>query len=202
MLICKWCLVWLVAAAVSGCTVYKIYTNADLKIPDGDKIPEGTSFFVLPDPESDDVALHESVRSRIEEMLQKKGYTIGGADAAEGYLLFGCGTGEGSGVSGILPLDQQVQSTSGKTTKWPGSSIRVDYPRLVKGRWLIMVVIDAAEYRKSGELKTFWLGDANSYGAERAFNEVIWLLLEDIFKYFGRNKNRSLRTRAVGNTGL
>ena len=50
--ICKWCLVWLIAAAFAGCTVYQVDVNADLKIQNEDKIPAGTSFFVLQNPES------------------------------------------------------------------------------------------------------------------------------------------------------
>jgi|GEM_PF-6054676 len=190
--ICKWCLVLLIAAAFAGCTVYQVDVNADLKIQNEDKIPAGTSFFVLQNPESGDVALHESLRSRIETLLQKNGYTLSGADTAEGFLLFDCGTGSGRRVSGVLPGDPQ-----GKAEKWPGAAIQVDYPRLVQGRWLIMIAIDAAEYRKSGRVKPIWLGDATSSGADRAFDEVIGFLLEDTFKYFGRDTDGEVLTEAV-----
>ena len=83
---------------------------------------------------------------------------------------------------------------------WPGSNIRVELPQAVRGRWLITVVIDAAEYRRSGTTATLWVGEANSFGADRAFDEVIWLLVEETFKQFGRSTGEKVRARSVPTT--
>lgn len=199
----KLCQAALIAAVIAGCTVYKISVNADLLIPDKDKIPQGTSFFVLPAADSKSAALHVEVRSRIEELLKADGYKLGQADTAEGFLLFSFGTGEGNSASGLLPagspaVDAPDQTAANaQTEKQPGSTIRVEYPRLVRGRWFITIVIDAPEYRRSGTPTPVWLGDANSFGADRDFDKVIWLLVEETFKHFGQSKVPTVKARSV-----
>ena len=181
----NFCWAGLIAAVIAGCTVYKISVNADLLIPDKEKIPRGTLIFVLPAADSNSNLLHGEVRSRIEELLTADGYKLGQADTAEGFLLFNFGTGEGNSASGILP--------SGS----PATTIRVEYPRLVRGRWFIAIVIDAADYRRSGTPTPVWLGDANSFGADRDFDKVIWLLVEETFKHFGKSKAPTAKARSV-----
>ena len=181
----KFCLIGFIAAVFAGCTVYKISVNADLLIQDMDKIPKGTSIFVLPAADSNSDGLHGEVRSKIEELLKADGYKLGQADTAEGFLLFNFGTGEGNSASGLLP--------SGS----PATTIRVEYPRLVRGRWFIAAVIGAVEYRRSGTPKPVWLGDASSFGANRDFDKVIWLLVEETFKHFGQSKEPMTKARSV-----
>ena len=204
---CRWILAWLVAFAITGCTVYQISVNTDLKMQDKEKIPEATSFFILNNPESECAVLHQKLGPRIEELLQENHYKLSGADTAEGFLLYDCGTRESNRVSGYLPVDPRGKSASpnakdgsasiGNAERQRGTVIQVEYPRTVKGRWLIMVVIDAAEYRETGSVKPEWLGDASSFGADRAFDEVIGFLLEDTFKYFGRDSGGVVHSEAV-----
>ena len=179
------CLAGLIAAVFAGCTVYQISVNADLLTPDKEKIPQGTSIYILPAADSNSAALHAEIRSRIEELLTADGYNIGQADTADGFLLFNFGTGEGNSATGILP--------SGS----PASTIRLEYPRRVRGRWFIASVIDAVEYRRSGTPTPIWLGDANSFGADSNFDQVIWLLVEETFKHFGNSKEPTVMTRSV-----
>ena len=202
-----------------GCSrIYKIQANAFLGIPK--KIPMGASFVVAERKDISNPLFEREIKSKIEKLLIKNGYTIEDENNAEYGLIFDYAINDGTQVTYAVPVDHpgetiyhsgnisygmqgrysSSESYSGGgsysgTTKIPGYTSYVPASATLYTRGLLICVFNSEEAKlKGAEAKPAWMCITESTGTSLDLRDVVDYLLVATFKYFGQNTGRKIQT--------
>jgi hypothetical protein len=208
---------------ISGCAMCQVRTNTFLDKSLGiSHIPEGSSFAVVVNKESENPIFDKEVKAKIEYLLKKNGYAVTTPENAEYFIKYGYSIDTGKTVSstGVRPVFQPGQTTyttgtanvygsggsaqgtySGTTTSSgtvqyvPIAVSRRDYTRT-----LFLNVYDGNNYRSNETDNPVWVGNTVSVGTTSDLREMIDYLLIGTFQYFGQDTGKMKKSTFAMNS--
>ena len=160
----------------------------------------GASLFVLEDPKAQNPLLEKEVKTKIEKLLEKHGYSLAPYDRAAYFLSFTYGLGNPQTVSVTAPTwgigwgFGTGYCGRGVSTGiyWPGCGPFYTETQALYDRWLKLTVVEGKYYRDTGKSRTLWVGEARSTGASADLREVLNPLLVAAFEQLGRNTGKAV----------
>jgi len=185
----------------AGCAVgrYNVQVNGYTEGTATAMFAPGAAFCVLENKEATNPLLEKEIKEKIVKLLEKAGYRLVPAEAAEYYLLFSYGVGPGRSVIISVPECGPVWGAGvgygygpAYTFFWPGFVTYVPYTRTVYDRWLLLNVVDGKFFRDTGRHRPLWVGDIKSTGASSDLREVVNPMLAAAFTQFGKNTGKAL----------
>lgn len=160
----------------------------------GSAPPAGRTVHVVRNSEMRDTVIESRIRYRLEAFLLEKGYVIAPADTAEIYVLATFGAGErmiASTAAVFRPAEVKVErNLEGQVIRRTYAPDRMEYlrlPLLKNSLWLQVLSSDAAYYRRTGQVKNLWRGEAVMSGMPEKLPSLAAYLLVPALKYFGKS---------------
>lgn len=160
----------------------------------GSAPPAGRTVHVVRNSEMRDTVIESRIRYRLEAFLLEKGYVIAPADTAEIYVLATFGAGErmiASTAAVFRPAEVKVErNIDGQVIRRTYAPDRMEYlrlPLLKNSLWLQVLSSDAAYYRRTGQVKNLWRGEAVMSGMPEKLPSLAAYLLVPALKYFGKS---------------
>lgn len=160
----------------------------------GSAPPAGRTVHVVRNSEMRDTVIESRIRYRLEAFLLEKGYVIAPADTAEIYVLATFGAGErmiASTAAVFRPAEVKVErNLEGQVIRRTYAPDRMEYlrlPLLKNSLWLQVLSSDAAYYRRTGQVKNLWRGEAVMSGMPETLPSLAAYLLVPALKYFGKS---------------
>jgi hypothetical protein len=159
----------------------------------GSAPPAGRTVHVVRNTEMKDTVIEARIRYRLQEFLLEKGYVIAPPDTAEIYVLATFGAGErmiASTAAVFRPAEVKVErNLDGQVIRRTYAPDRMEYlrmPLLKNSLWLQVLSSDAAHYRRTGQVKNLWRGEAVMSGMPDKLPSLAAYLLVPALKYFGK----------------
>ncbi len=195
-----------------GCaTYYPVRVNDYLyPSPAAAPIPAGAAFFVLENKNEKNPILEAEIKSKIEILLEDRGYKIGPYEQADFYISFAYSVNSGKTISEIRP--EYVTGETGvvhtykpngvnrtSIVTFPGYTTYVPYRVTVFTSTLVLDVLEAAALKNNNERKIVWIGENSSTSQNSDLRETINYLLVAAFEHFGENTGKSITINISGN---
>ena len=183
-----------------GCaTRYNVGVNGFSATGTTLKIPQVSSIYTVKDSNAPNPIFEREVATKIQKLVNSKGYAVGAENKANYYLLFEYGIDSGQTVFSRAA----VHHPGGRATatsfglSWshidtPGYTTYVPYPRTVYTCWLVLKLTDGNSYRSSQKTEPLWIGEITSTGPSSDLREVINYMLIPAFEHFGENTGKRL----------
>ncbi|MBN2129061.1 MAG: hypothetical protein JW741_06165 [Sedimentisphaerales bacterium] len=193
-----------VSVLVCGCgTYYRVGVNAYLDASRFQKIPDGSSFYVIGDPNTANPLLRDEVKAKIEKLIVSKGYRTASPESADYWLFFGAHMDSGKEIQGIRPVYMpggtatvNMYGSSGHTygtVQMPGTTSFVPYRDVLFGRWMMMFAYERPRSKEEFEnLRLVWQASAVSVGHSSDLRGVVDPMLVSVFEYFGVSTGRRI----------
>jgi hypothetical protein len=160
----------------------------------GSAPPAGRTVHVVRNSEMRDTVIESRIRYRLEAFLLEKGYIIAPADTAEIYVLATFGAGKrmvASTAAVFRPAEVRVERNfEGQVIRRTYAPDRMEYlrlPLIKNSLWLQVLSSDAAHYRRTGQVKNLWRGEAVMSGMPDKLPSLAAYLLVPALKYFGKS---------------
>ena len=167
------------------------------------QLPHTSSISVVADTNAPNPLLEKEIASKIQKLLNEKGYAQAPIDRANFYLFFEYGIDSGRTKTGAMPMYHpggtatvntfhSYGGSSYSTIQTPGYTTYVPYSRTVYTRWLNLLLYDkrVMEYK----VEPVWIGTITSSGRSSDLREMINYMLVCAFDHFGENtKKRIIR---------
>ncbi len=198
-------LVILGALFLSGCATYYSVRVNDYLYPTlaSAPIPAGATFFVLENKNEKNPILETEIKSKIETLLQNRGYKIGPYERADFYLSFTYSISSGKiiseirpeyvpGETGVIQTYKPNGVTRTSIVTFPGYTTYVPYRVTVFTSTLTLNVLEAAVLRSNNESKIVWIGENSSTSQNPDLRDTINYLLVAAFEHFGENTGKSI----------
>jgi hypothetical protein len=172
--------------ACGGGRVYRVSFRAEGPLQ-GSAVPRDRTVYVVPNSDVADAALERDLRRQMEAALQRKGYVLAPPETADLYVLatFGVGT---QIVSSMAPMFLSPPVRLGLGRGRPMND-RLEYVGVVSeefNRWMLVIASDADYYRKTGNVRNLWRGQATSQAKTADLGGIAAYLLIPAMEYFGR----------------
>ncbi|HEY8164787.1 MAG TPA: hypothetical protein VIF83_04460 [Gemmatimonadaceae bacterium] len=180
-------LLLLLTACAGGAPVYRVAFRAEGPLQ-GSAVPRGKTVYVVPNGEVADASLERDLRHQIELALQTKGYVLAPPETADMYVLATFGVGMQI-VASMEPmfLSPPVRLGLGRGARPMNDRIQyVDILNQQFNRWMLVIASDAEYYRRTGNIKNLWRGQATSQSKTADLRGIAAYLLVPAMNYFGK----------------
>jgi hypothetical protein len=203
---------FLLCLLLSGCaTYYHVRVNGYLDTAKSQTpIPAAATFFVLENKNARNPIFESQIKSRIEKLLQQKGYRLNPKETADFYLSFIYVMGSGRTVTDVRPQYSPGETEAIRTydskgevrtaiVTFPGYTTYVPYQYTVYTAVLTLEVIDGALVRNSKEEEKIWIGESSTTVQNPDQREIVNYLLVAAFDHFGENTQKSIAAKLKEN---
>jgi hypothetical protein len=173
--------------ACGGGRVYRVSFRAEGPLQ-GSAIPHDRTLYVVPNSEVADATLERDLRRQMEAALKTKGYVLAPPETADLYVLatFGVGT---EIVSSMEPMFLSPPVRLGLGRGGRPMNDRLEYVGVLSeqfNRWMLVIASDADYYRKTGNVRNLWRGQATSQAKTADLRGIAAYLLIPAMEYFGK----------------
>ena len=202
---------FLLIMPLSGCaTVYHVRVNGYLDATSTKIfIASGASFFVNIDKDVKNPIFENEIKSKIENLLTQKGYSIGSYEKAEFFLEFVYSMSAGRLAAEVTPvyhsggIDRvRTYASDGNQSvsyiEYPGYTAYIPHKFTVYTASLTLEVLDAVLERNSAQKKKLWIGEASNTSENPDIRGAINYLLVAAFDHFGENTHISVTADVSG----
>lgn len=195
-----------IGSGLCGCVAasYQVQVNGYTDPGAEVAVLPGAAIFVIDNKEAQNPLLAKEIKTKINKLLDKKGYQVVPFEKADYYLLFTYGIGQPQRVTQNIPdysvgwgMGMGMGCPMGPNSYmflWPGFVTYAPYAETLYDRWLLLNVIAGKPYREKGQFQTVWVGEARSTGPSADLRVVINSLLIATFEQFGKNTGKAVST--------
>jgi hypothetical protein len=192
------------ALLAGGCTpAYLVQVNGFADPAGAGRMRPGAKVHVASNLQAENPLLDREVGSKIEKLLQGRGFSLSDLERADYVCSFNYGLGVGLGKIDVIPIPHRPPAYPSRglmeggaaeppTILLPGSTAYYPYARMDYDRWLKVVISDAASLREGRGEKILWYGDVVSSGASRDLRTALGYLLVAAFEELGEDTRQGL----------
>lgn len=190
----KVAIITLFILSIAGCVTFRGYhvmMNGFSNLDSPLKITPKNSFRVLENEESPNAMFEKEVVRKLTCLLEKNDLVVTTYDEADFFVVTEYGFDREHAVQNVnlAPLFDFIFFPE-FDVRLSGFTFVPDH-RLVYDHWLETRVIDAREYRKSGEDLLVWLGQVTCTSANPDLRDVINFMLAGTMEIFGKDTGKA-----------
>ncbi|HOU37195.1 MAG TPA: DUF4136 domain-containing protein [Candidatus Omnitrophota bacterium] len=190
---------------MSGCaSSYRVRVNGYLDTSlERAAISPQSSFCVIENRSASNPIFESQIRSKIEQLLARKGFAIKPCDSADFHMGFTYALGAGQAVTDVRREytlgetgtvithgpDGEVHTS---TVLMPARTTYVPYQYTEHTAMLTLEVTDAAGVRVGKEGKKVWIGESSMTVRDPDRRDIVNYLLAAVFDHFAENTPKSI----------
>jgi len=179
---------------IAGCGIHHIHVTGYLDPSCPSPIVPGSRIYVVQNADADNPILEKEVASKIERLVEEKGYTLSTEEDADFHLFFSYGMGIGPVRSETISHPQRipVYDAESKTTRY--ETVYHSSERCVQhyASSLSIRVMDSKKMRESDQVQVVWAADTTSEGKNTDLRDTLNYLLVATFDYFGQDTGKAV----------
>jgi len=178
-----------------GCSTYQVGINGYSASGADLELPQNSSISVVADTNAPNPLFEKEVASKIQKILNEKGYSCAHVGKADFYLFFEYGVSSGENKTGVRPIYHVGGTATYSTIQTPGYTTYVPYSYTVFTRQLKLFLFDNSVMER--KVDPLWSGTITSTGTSSDLREVINYMLVCAFDHFGENTKKRINITLI-----
>jgi hypothetical protein len=154
----------------------------------------GKRVFVVQNTEADNPILEKEIASKIEKLLEQKGYAPSTEEGADFHLFFSYGMRMGPVRSETVTHSHRVPVYDAEKKETRYETVYRASERCVQqyASSLSIRVMNSEKMRESDHIEVVWASDTTSEGKETDLRDTLNYLLVATFDYFGQDTGKAV----------